>query len=163
MTTEKTFKLDLRNIVVFDRHNRIFEAWAKLDAGETLQIINDHDPKPLHYQFEGEYKDSYNWEYVQKGPKDWIVNITKTKVTKALGSELKKKVEDTLMQIRPYLQADGGDVELVDVDEVSKTVKVRLVGVCGVCPSSSITLKGGVEESIKKNVPEIEKVEAVLY
>lgn len=160
---EKTVKLDLRNIVVFERHPKIFEAWEKLKAGETLQIINDHDPKPLHYQFEGEYKDSYKWDYVRKGPKDWVVNITKTKEAKPMGSELKKKVEDALAQVRPYLQADGGDVQLVDIDEVAKAVKVRLVGACAGCPSASMTLKAGVEEAIKKNVPEIKTVEAVLY
>src|SRR3990167_6984198 len=107
MVKEKVVKLDLRNIVVFERHPKIFKTWEGLDAGEILQIINDHDPKPLHYQFQGEYKDSYKWEYVQKGPKDWIVNITKTKASPAAGSQLKQKVEDALNDVRPYLEADG--------------------------------------------------------
>lgn len=160
---ENIVKLDLRDIVVFERHPKIFEAWEKLEEGKTLQLINDHDPKPLHYQFEEEYKDSYKWDYVQSGPKDWIVNITKIKASPAAGSELRKKVIDALAQVRPYLQADGGDVQLVDVDEISKTVKVRLIGACAGCPSASMTLKAGVEEAIKKNVPEIKSVEAVLY
>ena len=163
MDTGKIVKLDLRNIVVFERHPKIFDTWEKLNLGETLQIINDHDPKPLHYQFEGEYKDSYNWEYVQKGPKDWVVNITKTRAAYSAGSELKKRVEDALVKVRPYLQADGGDVQLVDIDEIAKTVKVRLVGACAGCPSAGMTLKAGVEEAIRKNVPEIKSVEAVLY
>lgn len=163
MAKGKIIKLDLRNIVVFERHPKIFEVWEKLGEGETLQIINDHDPKPLHYQFEAEYKDSYKWEYAQKGPKDWMVDITKTKVTKPAGSELVKKVEKALGEVRPYLQADGGDVQLVEVDEVEKTVKVRLIGACAGCPSAGMTLKAGVEEAIKKNVPEIKTVEAVLY
>lgn len=71
-------ELDLRQIVAFERHDRIFESWEKLPVGKTLRIINDHDPKPLHYQFEAEMKDQYEWEYVQKGPKDWIVDIKKT-------------------------------------------------------------------------------------
>ncbi len=163
MDTGKIVKLDLRSMVVFERHPKIFDTWEKLNQGETLQIINDHDPKPLHYQFEGEYKDSYEWAYVQKGPKDWIVNITKIKIARATGDELKKKVEDALAQIRPYLQADGGDVQLVDIDDIAKTVKVKLVGRCAGCPSAAMTLKDGVEEAIKKNVPEIKSVEAVLY
>lgn len=154
--------LDLRAISPFERHPIIFDKWESLKVGETIQIINDHDPRPLHYEFEGEYKDSYKWEYVQKGPKDWIVNITKTKATKAQGAELKRKVEEALEQIRSYLQADGGDVELVDVDEVAKTVKVRLIGACSGCASAGMTLQAGVEESIKKAVPEIKSVEAVI-
>lgn len=76
---EMTIKdLDLRQIPVWDRHERIFQEWDALKSGETLRIINDHDPKPLHYQFEAEYKGQYEWEYEQKGPKDWIVKIKKT-------------------------------------------------------------------------------------
>ena len=147
MVTGRTVKLDLREIVVFERHPKIFEAWENLNSGETLQIINDHDPRPLHYQFDGEYKDSYNWEYVQKGPKDWVVNITKIKVAPSTGGELKRKIDDALAQVRPYLESDGGDVQLVDIDEIAKTVKVRLVGACCGCPSAGMTLKAGVEEA----------------
>jgi len=70
-------ELDLRSIMPFERHELIFQKWDSLKPGETLQIINDHDPKPLRYQFEAEYKNQYEWEYVQKGPKDWIVKIKK--------------------------------------------------------------------------------------
>ena len=69
--------LDLRPIMPFERHELIFEKWNALKPGETLEIINDHDPKPLHYQFEAEYKGQYEWEYIQKGPKDWIAKIKK--------------------------------------------------------------------------------------
>jgi uncharacterized protein (DUF2249 family) len=61
----------------FERHEKIFEMWAGLTPGETLRIINDHDPKPLRYQFEVEYKGRYEWEYEQRGPTDWIVKIRK--------------------------------------------------------------------------------------
>ena len=161
MTPDKIVKLDLRSIHIFERHPRIFEEWEKLGIGETLQIINDHDPRPLHYQFEGEYKDSYKWEYVEKGPKDWVVNITRTKVSEAAGADLRKRVESALNKVRPFLQADGGDVQLVDIDEITKIVKVRLIGACGGCPSAGLTLKAGVEEAIKQDVPEIKSVEAV--
>ncbi|MDP3879176.1 MAG: DUF438 domain-containing protein [Dehalococcoidales bacterium] len=70
-------ELDLRTIMPFERHELIFEKWDALKSGETLKIINDHDPKPLHYQFEAEYKAQYEWEYEQQGPKDWIVKIKK--------------------------------------------------------------------------------------
>ncbi|MBI4187346.1 MAG: DUF2249 domain-containing protein [Chloroflexi bacterium] len=74
---DKVETLDLRQIMPFERHERIFEKWDALKSGETLKIINDHDPKPLHYQFEAEYKDHYQWQYEQSGPKDWIVDIKK--------------------------------------------------------------------------------------
>ncbi|OGO35728.1 MAG: hypothetical protein A2147_06585 [Chloroflexi bacterium RBG_16_57_8] len=70
-------ELDLRQIMPFERHELIFEKWEALPAGDTLRIINDHDPKPLRYQFEVEYKDHYEWEYEQQGPKDWKVSIKK--------------------------------------------------------------------------------------
>ncbi|MDP2729540.1 MAG: DUF438 domain-containing protein, partial [Dehalococcoidales bacterium] len=69
--------LDLRQIMPFERHELIFQKWDELKPGETLRIINDHDPKPLHYQFEAEYKNQYQWEYEQEGPKDWIAKITR--------------------------------------------------------------------------------------
>ena len=69
--------LDLREIPPFQRHDLIFEKWDALPEGHTLQITNDHDPKPLRYQFMVEYKDRFQWEYQQEGPDDWIVNIKK--------------------------------------------------------------------------------------
>lgn len=158
---EKITKLDLRTVPVFERHPRIFDTWESLEGGEVLQLINDHDPKPLRYQFEGEYKDSFKWEYISQGPSDWIVNIMKIVKPGATGTELRSKIVEALEQVRPYLQADGGDVELVDIDDVSKTVKVRLVGACGGCPSAGMTLKAGVENTIKKYAPEIKAVEPV--
>lgn len=71
---------------------------------------------------------------------------------------LKEKVEKALNDIRPSLQADGGNVELVDVE--NDVVKVRLTGACAGCPMSQMTLKHGVEQLVKRNVPEISRVEA---
>ena len=72
---------------------------------------------------------------------------------------IKKRVQEALDEIRPQIQLDGGDVELVAVEE--QTVKVRLVGHCAGCPMAAMTLKNGVEALIKQRVPEIQKVEAV--
>jgi len=72
---------------------------------------------------------------------------------------MKEKIEKALADIRPSLQADGGDVELVDVEK--GIVKVRLTGACSGCPMSQMTLKQGIETYIKKEVPEILSVEAV--
>lgn len=77
----------------------------------------------------------------------------------AENQEIRTKVQDALNKIRPALQADGGDVELVDV--VGKVVQVRLTGACGGCPMSQMTLQMGIHRAIKEVVPEIERVEAV--
>lgn len=73
---------------------------------------------------------------------------------------MKNKVEAALNKIRPMLQADGGNLELVDVS-VDGVVKVRLTGSCGCCPMSQMTLKNGVEREIKKAVPQVKEVVAV--
>ena len=72
---------------------------------------------------------------------------------------MRDKVEKALNDIRPSLQVDGGDVELVDVE--NGIVKVRLTGACGGCPMSQMTLKQGIESHVKKVVPEVLSVEAV--
>ncbi|MGD9159394.1 MAG: NifU family protein [Desulfobacteraceae bacterium] len=73
---------------------------------------------------------------------------------------LKKKVENELEKIRPALQADGGDVELIDINDEG-IVKVKLQGACVGCPMSTMTLKMGIERILKQNVPEITGVESV--
>ena len=72
-----------------------------------------------------------------------------------------ERVEKVLEKIRPYIQSDGGDISLVSVDEASGIVKVALTGACGTCPSSTATLKGGVERMVKQEIPEIKEVVAV--
>ncbi len=72
---------------------------------------------------------------------------------------MKEKVEKSLEKIRPSLQADGGDVELVEVTD--GIVKVRLTGACGGCPMSQMTLKMGIERVLKKDIPEVKEVVSV--
>ena len=72
---------------------------------------------------------------------------------------MKEKIEKALNDIRPALQADGGDVELVEVE--NNIVKVRLKGACSGCPMSQMTIKQGIERYLKKAVPEIAGVEPV--
>lgn len=69
---------------------------------------------------------------------------------------MREKVEAALAQIRPSLQADGGDVELVDVNEGK--VMLRLTGACGSCPMATMTLKLGIERVLKEQVPEVKEV-----
>ena len=72
----------------------------------------------------------------------------------------REKVETALGAIRPVLQRDGGDVQLVEIKEEG-IVKVKLVGACGTCPMSILTLKRGIEATLKQSVPEIVSVESV--
>lgn len=69
-------------------------------------------------------------------------------------------VEQVLDELRPYLMADGGNVELVEID--GPTVKLRLQGACGSCPSSTMTLRMGIERRLREYIPEIAEVEQVI-
>ncbi|MCF6092434.1 NifU family protein [Microaerobacter geothermalis] len=71
-----------------------------------------------------------------------------------------EQVQEVLDKLRPYIQRDGGDVELMGVDE--GIVKVRLLGACGSCPSSTITLKAGIERALMEEVPGVKSVEQVF-
>lgn len=74
---------------------------------------------------------------------------------------MKERVEKAINLIRPALQADGGNVELVDVDETNGIVRVKLTGACGGCPMAAITLKNGIERVVKKEVPQVTEVVSV--
>ncbi len=73
---------------------------------------------------------------------------------------MREKVEAALNKIRPMLQADGGNIELVDISS-DGVVKLKLTGACGCCPMSQMTLKMGVERILKQEVPEVKEVVAV--
>lgn len=75
-------------------------------------------------------------------------------------AQLEQKVQNVLEQIRPYLQQDGGDIQFIELTQ-DNVVNVELMGACGSCPYSIMTLKGGVESAIKKAIPEIKSVEAI--
>lgn len=73
---------------------------------------------------------------------------------------MKEKVQELLEKVRPNLQADGGDIELIEVTDEG-VVKVKLKGACAGCPMSTMTLKNGVEKFLKEQIPELDRVEAV--
>ena len=73
---------------------------------------------------------------------------------------MKNEVQKALNNIRPYLQADNGDVELVDISN-DGIVKVRLLGACEICPLSIMTLRAGIEREIMREVPAVKRIEAV--
>lgn len=70
------------------------------------------------------------------------------------------QVQVILEKLRPYMQLDGGDVELIGID--NGIVKVRLLGACGTCPSSMVTLKAGIELALMEAIPEIKEVQQVI-
>ncbi len=73
---------------------------------------------------------------------------------------IEERVEEVLDKLRPFIQRDGGDIELVEVE--NGIVRVRLMGACGSCPASTMTLKAGVERSLMEEIPEVVEVEQVL-
>lgn len=77
-----------------------------------------------------------------------------------MNSIKKEKVEQVLSSIRPYLQADEGDIELINITD-SGIVEVKLLGACMNCPLSLMTLRAGVERTLMKEIPEIKRVEAI--
>ena len=83
-----------------------------------------------------------------------------TEGTKAEGS-MAERVQEVIDKIRPLLQADGGDIELVEANEKTGVVSVRLQGACKGCPGAAMTLKMGVERHLKEKVPEVTEVVAV--
>ena len=81
-------------------------------------------------------------------------------MAKSENQELIKKVEEIINQIRPYLEADGGNIRFVQLT-TDNVVNVELQGACATCPMSIMTLKNGVEEAVKNAIPEIKSVEAI--
>ncbi len=73
----------------------------------------------------------------------------------------REKIEEVLNGIRPALHADGGDVELIDFDETEGLVQLRLMGACGSCPISMMTLRHGIERRLVSTVPEVKAVQAL--
>jgi Fe-S cluster biogenesis protein NfuA len=88
-----------------------------------------------------------------------VTTSKKLETEEMVTDNLETRVREALDEIRPQIQADGGDIEFVSLSK--GTVKVRLVGACAGCPMSAMTLKQGVERFLKEKVPEVVKVEAV--
>ena len=69
--------IDVRTIVPRERHPLIFDTFARLNAGEAFLLVNDHDPKPLYYQFKAELGEAFQWDYLESGPEVWNVRIAR--------------------------------------------------------------------------------------
>ncbi len=72
-------EVDVRTLVPMQRHQKIFQLVDELAAGGSFVLVNDHDPKPLYYQLEAEYPRQFSWDYLEKGPEVWKVNIGRLK------------------------------------------------------------------------------------
>lgn len=94
-TGVKNKTLDLRDMPPFERHSKIFEMWDSLDEEESMEITNDHEPKPLYYQFEAEQKGHFEWAYKKQGPKDWIFVIKKLNKT-----DKKQEIKNLIKQLK---------------------------------------------------------------
>lgn len=77
MSDTTTAILDVRTIVPRERHPLIFSRLDALQVGETLRLVNDHDPKPLRYQLMAERPDMFAWEPEEQGPEQWVIRISK--------------------------------------------------------------------------------------
>ena len=91
---ENIKNLDLRKLAPFERHKQIFDNWNSLEIGKILRIINDHEPKPLYYQFNAEHKGEFEWDYERKGPEDWIF-----KIKKISGKDKKAKIKELIRKL----------------------------------------------------------------
>lgn len=76
MTTE-TQELDVRTLIPIKRHEKLLKLFKDLPAGESFVFINDHDPKPLYYEFRSIFGDVVGWEYLQRDPEEWKVKVMK--------------------------------------------------------------------------------------
>jgi uncharacterized protein (DUF2249 family) len=77
MTTAITATVDVRQIAPRDRHPLIFSTFRSLAKGNAMQLVNDHDPRPLYFQFQAELPGKFAWDYLEAGPDTWRVSITK--------------------------------------------------------------------------------------
>jgi len=89
-----------------------------------------------------------------------LYNVPEDAYTPATDPELMRRIEEALDMIRPYLMADGGSVRVLNVTQ-DMVVELELLGACGSCPMSTMTLRAGIEQALKRSVPQISRVEAV--
>ena len=85
MTTDR--QLDVRAEAPARRHEMIFKTYAALESGEGFVLVNDHDPKPLYYQFAAEHTGQFSWDYLEQGPETWRVRIGRTAGTASTGED----------------------------------------------------------------------------
>jgi uncharacterized protein (DUF2249 family) len=80
MTAAVTSTIDVRTLIPRERHPLIFKTFRSLTPGDVFLLVNDHDPKPLYYQFQAELGEPFQWEYLESGPEVWKVRIGKNQL-----------------------------------------------------------------------------------
>ncbi|AMO24032.1 DUF2249 domain-containing protein [Ramlibacter solisilvae] len=84
--TQIASQIDVRTIAPRDRHPLIFSTFRALAPGQALELVNDHDPKPLYFQFEAQMTGEFAWDYLEEGPDTWRVAITRVRAAHGAGS-----------------------------------------------------------------------------
>ncbi len=97
--------LDLRALPPFERHSKILGMWNSLKEGEALKITNDHEPRPLYYQFDAEYKGQFKWEYEKQGPEEWVFTIKKVSGK----ADKKQEIKNLIKQLKT--ERDAGKLK----------------------------------------------------
>jgi len=87
MSSHASTRIDVRDIAPFERHRLIFERFAALQAGEAMELVNDHDPVPLRFQFEDRLPGRFDWAYLESGPELWRVRIASVSSAHAAARE----------------------------------------------------------------------------
>lgn len=139
--TSPTQELDVRNLIPIKRHEKLLKLFKELPAGDSFVFINDHDPKPLYYEFRSIYGDVVGWEYLQRGGQEWKVRVTRTESSQG------REFEDisTLIDLRKADRKDwkyavfhrygmmlkGDTMEIIsekDPEEIRKIFKKKFDG-----------------------------------
>lgn len=84
--TQTASRIDVRTIAPRERHALIFATFGRLATGQALELVNDHDPRPLHVQFDAQVPGQFAWDYLERGPDTWRVAIIRTGSAHASGS-----------------------------------------------------------------------------
>jgi len=101
---EKIPNIDLRALPPFERHAKIIKAWKELEKGQTMRLTNDHEPKPLYYQFQAEENGKFEWNYEKQGPKEWVFTIKK--LSGIAGKDRKQEVKELIKQLHSGASAE---------------------------------------------------------
>lgn len=93
--------LDVRSLPPRERHPLIFGEWQSLPVGRTLRLVNDHDPKPLYYEFNAEHNGEFAWDYIERGPEKWMVDIKRIAAQSASGAIRSDQTVKEVLELHP--------------------------------------------------------------
>lgn len=130
MATEQAVTLDMREIPVPRRHPAFFDAFNGLSSGETMVLVNDHDPKPLYYQLSAEHKGEFDWKALEEGPEVWRIAVTRMgrghELEHGSATGILRHEHEAIEKMLEVLSAFAGKLEggrPVDVETLRQTVQ----------------------------------------